>query len=66
MFGGYKPTQVQLPGVDLHTSYCQDPYLRPPAGRIPLVAPAMEAGRHASASVTPDVLYSLAMFIANF
>ncbi|KAI5998330.1 hypothetical protein F5J12DRAFT_849711, partial [Pisolithus orientalis] len=62
MFGSYKPSQVQLL-VDLHTNYCRD--LHPPAGHLTPMIPTMGAGRHASASVTPDILHGLAMFIAN-
>ncbi|KAI5998328.1 hypothetical protein F5J12DRAFT_849688 [Pisolithus orientalis] len=63
MFRSYKPSQVQLL-IDLHTNYCRD--LHPPAGHLPPMIPTMEVGQHASASITPDILHGVAMFIANF
>ncbi|KAI5998342.1 hypothetical protein F5J12DRAFT_849778 [Pisolithus orientalis] len=59
----YKPSHVQLL-VDPHTNYCRD--LHPPAGHLPPMIPTMEAGWHASLSVTPNILHGLAEFIANF
>ncbi|KAI6038313.1 hypothetical protein EDC04DRAFT_2604138 [Pisolithus marmoratus] len=62
-FGSYKLSQVQLL-VDLHTNYCRDLY--PPVDRLAPVVPAVEVGRPPSASVTPDILHGLTMFIPNF